>query len=755
MRPQGMDMTDTTAAAPDAGGPDATGPAIAAPLAAALAARGYSTLTPVQAAVLAPEAAGRDLLVSAETGSGKTVAFALAIAPELLAAEPAPAAEPEAAGDREPADAPDAPRAPPPRALVIAPTRELALQVRREVEWLYAGTGLAVASCVGGMDWRTERRAPDRGPAIVVGTPGRLRDHIERGTLRLSGLRAAVLDEADEMLDLGFEEDLQAILAAAPEGRRTLMFSATVPRAIEALAATYQRDALRLTVQGPARQHADIAYRALSVGARDRENAVFNLLRLMDPRLAIVFAKTRASVAHLTARMANRGLSVVALSGELSQGERTHALQALRDGRARVCIATDVAARGIDLPGLDLVVHFDLPGSPETLLHRSGRTGRAGAKGQAVLIVTPSEVRKAQRILALAKVTAEWGRAPSADEVQAAEDERLMAHEALATPVADEERAMVARLQSFGDEALAAAVLRLWRAGRAAPEELHEAPPPSEAPAPVRERAEFGPSVWYSLSAGHDRRVEARWLLPRLCEAGSITRLAIGAIRVQGEQTFIQVAAAAADRLEAGLGTGMALEDGLVLARLDGEPDLTARPDRHAPRPRREGPLPRPSDRPQGPTRAPRGPRPPRDEGERRPYAPRPARDEAGAGRPRGPRPPRDEGERRPYTPRADRGSATDAPRKPRPAAAGDAPRARAPRRAEPGSPGGAAPPKARWKKDDARASAAERGERPARPKAAAPRKSKAPPPNPADPSQSLRRQPGAPTRGKPGPKRR
>jgi ATP-dependent RNA helicase DeaD len=714
---------------------------IAAPLAQALAARGYAALTPVQEAVLAPEAAGRDLLVSAQTGSGKTVAFGLAIAPELLAPlpPPAPPVEDGEGKDDGGAAAPDLSRLP--RALIVAPTRELALQVRREFEWLYAETGLAVASCVGGMDWRTERRALERGPAIVVGTPGRLRDHIERGTLNLAALRSVVLDEADEMLDLGFAEDLAFILAAAPAGRRTLMFSATVPKAIEALAATHQKDALRVIARGEAKQHGDIAYRALSVGPRDKENAVLNLLRLLEPKLAIVFAKTRAGVTHLMARMANRGLSVVALSGELSQAERTHALQALRDGRARVCIATDVAARGIDLPGLELVVHFDLPANPETLLHRSGRTGRAGAKGQAVLIVAPSEYRKAQRLLAGAKVTAEWGKPPSADEVQAADDERLMAHEALSLPVADEERAMVARLASFGEEALAAAVLRLWRAGRAAPEELHEAPTRAEAPAPVRERAEFGPSVWYELSAGHDRRVEARWLLPRLCEAGGITRLAIGAIRVQAERSFIQVAEAAAARLEAGLGAGMTLDSGLTLTRLAGEPDLTARPpggtqhrrdddgDRGT-RPRRDGRAAgerpgQPADRADAP----------------------PDRRARGAGGPE-----RAESGDRPRRPHAPRVPVADAPRPPRAAKAGDAPR----RTDAPGKPAGSArarPRKARWAPDDPRRAA--RSPAAAGPKARKPATRAAKPPtlDPSDPSQSLRKRPRAAFKPGSGPK--
>ena len=200
---------------------------IAAPLAAALAERGYDTLTAVQQAVLNPDAKGRDLLVSAQTGSGKTVAFGIAAAPDLLDG-----------ADRLPEDSG-------PLALAIAPTRELALQVAAELGWLYAATGARIATCVGGMDYRTERRALAQGAQIVVGTPGRLRDHLERGSLDLSGLRVAVLDEADEMLDLGFREDLEFILQSAADSRRTLMFSATVPAAIEKLARDFQRDSLR------------------------------------------------------------------------------------------------------------------------------------------------------------------------------------------------------------------------------------------------------------------------------------------------------------------------------------------------------------------------------------------------------------------------------------------------------------------------------------------------------------------------------
>ena len=256
-------------------------PTLPAPLAQALAERDYADATPVQAQVLEPEAAGRDLIVSAQTGSGKTVAFGLAMAAQLLDSDgkaPWPGA---------------------PLGLVIAPTRELALQVARELEWLTAKTGARIISCVGGMDAMKERRALAQGATIVVGTPGRLRDHLERGALDLSHLAVVVLDEADEMLDMGFREELEEILDATPAERRTLLFSATMPRPIVALAKRYQRDALRISTVGEDRGHGDIAYQAMAVAPADIEHAVINMLRLHEAETALLFCATRDNVRHL------------------------------------------------------------------------------------------------------------------------------------------------------------------------------------------------------------------------------------------------------------------------------------------------------------------------------------------------------------------------------------------------------------------------------------------------------------------------
>ncbi|MBB4657817.1 DEAD/DEAH box helicase [Parvularcula dongshanensis] len=527
----------------------------------ALDAKGYDTLTDVQEAMLAPEVAGRDLLVSAQTGSGKTVAFGLAVGPDLLRG----ADRLHAAG--------------PPLALAVAPTRELALQVARELTWLYREAGAVIATCVGGMDMRDERRALAGGAHIVVGTPGRLVDHVSRGSLDLSALRAVVLDEADEMLDLGFREELEAILEACPEERRTLMFSATVGGGIAKLASRYQNDALRISASGPSRQHTDIAYRALVTAQHDAERAIINTLRYYEAPNAIVFCSTRAAVARLSSRLGNRGFSVVSLSGELDQKARTAALQAMRDGRARVCVATDVAARGIDLPGLELVIHADLPKNQEGLLHRSGRTGRAGRKGTSVLIVPPRARRRVERLLGDAKVTAEWGTPPSAEEVEAKDDERLLADPAL-TEAPTEVTDLVRKIaDEYSAEHLAAALVRLHRAGRSAPEELSEVEP-LDAPRERKPRKEIEDAVWVVLSVGRTKRAEPRWLLPMLCKSGPMSKTAIGAIRVREDETYVQLDAEGASDFLERIGKAGRLEDGINVRRADGPPP----PEQYVPR---------------------------------------------------------------------------------------------------------------------------------------------------------------------------
>ena len=524
-------------------------------LARALIARDYLEPTAVQSAVLASEADGRDLLVSAQTGSGKTVAFGLAFGPTLL-------------GDAE--------RFPvqsgAPVALIVAPTRELAMQVHGELTWLYAETGARILSCVGGMDASRERRSLANGCHIVVGTPGRLRDHLERGQLDMSALKVVVLDEADEMLDLGFREDLEFLLDATPKSRRTLLFSATIAREIAALAKRYQRDALRIDTLVRNQAHGDIEYRAIRIPPSDVERAVVNVLRFFDSRATLVFCATRDNVRHLHANLQKRGFAAVALSGELSQEDRTQALQSLRDGRARICVATDVAARGLDLPDLGLVVHADLPTNKETLTHRSGRTGRAGRKGVCVLLVPHPKRRRAETLLASANINAAWSGPPTAAEIRTLDQERLLADPILTETATAEDLALGRTLiASSNAEEIAAALIRLYRSRLPVAQDLSDVTPMSERReeqrpdsrgyknadrdvAPVREKhARPENTTWFSLNVGRQGNADPKWILPLICRLGNVTKQDIGAIRIFDTETKFELAEERAEAFNASI----------------------------------------------------------------------------------------------------------------------------------------------------------------------------------------------------------
>lgn len=499
-------------------------------LARALAARGYADATPVQAAVIDPANTGADLLVSAETGSGKTVAYGLAVGMTLL-------------GEAETFGA-----AGKPLAMIVAPTRELALQVQREFIWLFQPAAARIVSCVGGMDPRREARALALGAHVVVGTPGRLRDHIERGHLDLADLKVVVLDEADEMLDLGFREDLEFILDGAPDGHQTMLFSATLPAEIVRLAGTYQNDAVRrIDVIDQTRSHADIDYRVVRVYPHEVEKAVVNVLRWFEARAALVFCATREGVRHLYGALTERGFSAVALSGEMGQNERNQALQTVREGRARVCVATDVAARGIDLPDLGLVIHADLPFDSEGLLHRSGRTGRAGRKGTSVLLVPVSRRRRADSLLAGAGISAQWSGAPTADEIHRLDQERLMSDPVLTEETDGDDQEFVARLVAEkSPEELATALLRLYRAEKPEPEEIAD---PSDRPAARQTVRPERPSdtVWFRMTVGRRNNAEPRWILPIICRILGVEKPEVGAIRIGEKETFFEIAKTVAD----------------------------------------------------------------------------------------------------------------------------------------------------------------------------------------------------------------
>ena len=538
---------------------------IAPALLSALIEKGYQELTPVQHAMLEPDASTADLLVSAQTGSGKTVAFGMAIAADMLQGK-------ERLG-----------MALQPMALIVAPTRELALQVARELEWLFATAGAKISTCVGGMEMRKEVRALQQGAHIVVGTPGRLRDHITRGSLDLEALKAVVLDEADEMLDLGFRDDLEFILDAAPKQRRTLMFSATVPSQIAKLAQKFQTNTKRIATVSDTRQHSDIEYRVMPVSPHERENAIINALLYFDAPSTMVFCSTREGVKHLAARLGNRGFGVVSLSGELSQPERTNALQAMRDGRARVCVATDVAARGIDLPNLDLVIHADLPGNPDTLLHRSGRTGRAGRKGVCIIISPLHRRRAAERLLSLAKVQAIIVAAPGVADIAAKERERLIDSVDVNAEANNEDRQLAADLLAkYGANGIALAYAQLVKSKRPVAEELSENAITSGSSNTFSAQAQTGDKnderfdngVWFRIAQGRKHNVEPRWLIPTLCKGGHVTKREIGYIRILDNETRFEVRPERADAFFEAISAVKGSDKGLRVTKFVGDPNV-------------------------------------------------------------------------------------------------------------------------------------------------------------------------------------
>jgi ATP-dependent RNA helicase DeaD len=500
----------------------------------ALTERGYAVPTPVQIAVLSAPTA--DLLVSSQTGSGKTVAFGLLLGRVLL-------------GEAEKIEHRAAPRA-----LVIAPTRELAAQVRRELAWLFAETGASMTAFTGGTDLRLDARALRRGVDVVVGTPGRLLDLLERKSLVLSSLQAVVLDEADEMLDLGFREPLEKLLEAAPAERRTWLFSATLPPAIRALAARYQRDAQRVDPRaGAPAAHEDIRHVAHLCADGERLAALVNVLRYHPSDRALVFCRTRENVAVVHQHLSTRGIKAAAISGERAQADRTRALESLRHGRVRVLVATNVAARGLDLPDVSLVLHVDLPDNAEALTHRSGRTGRAGKKGVNVFIVERGVRRRAERLFSEAHLRLTFTLPPNAESIAAEEQLRLRAElaEQLERPPSPAASALAGQLLAEGDAlaivaALLDRVLKDVPTGEAlTPIEL--SPPPRAA----KTASARGEMVGFRINLGAKNQAQANWILPLICRRGGITRREVGAIRVARDHTYFEVAARAATEFAA------------------------------------------------------------------------------------------------------------------------------------------------------------------------------------------------------------
>ena len=375
---------------------------LSAPVLAALAAIGYETPSPIQAATIPALLEGHDVLGQAQTGTGKTAAFALPILTRL-----------------DPAQRP-------PQALVMVPTRELAIQVAEAFQKYAAElAGFHVVPIYGGQSYTPQLHALERGAQVVVGTPGRIIDHLERGTLDLEGIRYVVLDEADEMLQMGFVDAIESILARTPATRQTALFSATLAAPIRKIAERHLREPKAISIRGRTTTASNIRQRYLLVSGPHKLEALTRILEVEPFDAMLVFARTRQSTADLAERLTARGFAAAALSGDVLQAQRERTVAQLKDGRIDILVATDVAARGLDVERIGHVVNFDIPYDTESYVHRIGRTGRAGRSGEAILFVTARERNMLRLIEKAIRQPIEPMHLPTVEDVNARRAQRF------------------------------------------------------------------------------------------------------------------------------------------------------------------------------------------------------------------------------------------------------------------------------------------------------------------------------------------
>jgi len=530
----------------------------------ALRARGFSELTEVQRAVLAPELANRDLRISSQTGSGKTIAIGFVVA----------TAFDEKAESAVDTGSVGAKRTARPRVLVVVPTRELAAQLGHELSWLYGRRHLGLTVVTGGTAIIGDLRALSEGPAIVIGTPGRLVDHLNRRSLDLSEASEVVLDEADEMLDMGFREELDNILERTPDRRRTHLVSATFPPKVRALADRCQRDAV--LVEGTVgTRHQDISHSAIVVAADQRTDILINLMLLQPDHRFLVFVRTRVAAAGVAGELASLGLSAGPLSGEMAQRDRTRCLADFRARKLQCVVATDVAARGLDIRGVQKIVHYDLPESREAFTHRSGRTGRAGEKGESILLVPPHMRRRVEELFRIVKADAQWRSPPTPAKIRKAGRKRLIrkfgafdlesAGDPASSSASEEYQQIAARLlERRPPEALVAELLQELSAGSAVePREIRAVtyPPPRHQDRKAGHRSEKGSFggrpqraeegfVPFDVSWGFKAGANPKRILAHTCRRGGINGKQVGAINIGAWRSVVNISTDVCDAFE-------------------------------------------------------------------------------------------------------------------------------------------------------------------------------------------------------------
>nr|UCQ31643.1 DEAD/DEAH family ATP-dependent RNA helicase [Edwardsiella piscicida] len=520
---------------------------LAAPIIEALNDLGYEKPSPIQAACIPHLLNGRDVLGMAQTGSGKTAAFSL---PLLNNIDPSLKA---------------------PQVLVLAPTRELAVQVAEAMaDFSKHMHGINVVALYGGQRYDVQLRALRQGPQIVVGTPGRLLDHLKRGTLSLTSLRGLVLDEADEMLRMGFIEDVETIMAQIPAEHQTALFSATMPEAIRRITRRFMNEPQEVRIQSSVTTRPDISQSYWTVYGMRKNEALVRFLEAEDFDAAIIFVRTKNATLEVAEALERNGYSSAALNGDMNQALREQTLERLKDGRLDILIATDVAARGLDVDRISLVVNYDIPMDAESYVHRIGRTGRAGRAGRALLFVDNRERRLLRNIERTMKLTIPEVELPNAELLSTRRLAKFAARvqQQLESSDLDQYRALLAKLQPEDEqdmETLAAALLKMAQGERPLilpPDPVVERRPRREfrerderggdrfarrerdergGDRPRRERREVGDMELYRIEVGRDDGVEVRHIVGAIANEGDISDRYIGNIRLFGSHSTIEL----------------------------------------------------------------------------------------------------------------------------------------------------------------------------------------------------------------------
>ncbi|MDR2137769.1 MAG: DEAD/DEAH box helicase [Synergistaceae bacterium] len=510
----------------------------------AITRKGFTSPTPVQQKVLEANAAEGDLIVRAKTGSGKTLAFLLPLLQNMEA------------GERSP------------RMLILSPTRELAQQSAKEAEWLVSFMNLSVVSLVGGLEMSPQLRALRDGAAIVVGTPGRTLDHVERGSLNTKNINCVVLDEGDQMLDMGFRDELEGILNALPLERRTWLFSATMPPEVRELSKRYLTNPTTISLVQDGAQHEDILHRVYMIPSRRRFEGLVNILLWERPKRSLMFCHTRLESIEMAQRLQDEGFNAAALHGDMTQRERNAVLASFKSGSMPHLVATNVAARGLDVEGVTHVIQLGLPDDRETFVHRSGRTGRAGNEGTNLILLSPLEAGRFKMMLRSTQMKVEWQDVPSLSLIRTAQrevtEEKLLTFQMNAESQAGYIDWASDLLQRAEPKVLVAKLLEAVNSRTAKGYSLnadldHE-----------RERRQRGTSSFERGEVRGERRFsgsrprgtmtrlrssqgavkDVGRILNALCSALKVERCEVGAIRLQDDHVLVELLPVALARLE-------------------------------------------------------------------------------------------------------------------------------------------------------------------------------------------------------------